>query len=471
MGALGLCLTALLVLVGGCRQESGGPVSPKAAAKPNIVLISMESVRADHVGCYGYDRDTTPALDALAAEAIVFENAFAVTSWTLTSHASMFTGLYPTAHKVTEPLHRLHDSYTTAAELLREQGYQTAGLVAGPFLRRNHNLHQGFVLYDQSATSETNRLAHEDVTNPQIERLLRQYLLEDRSSTSPFFLFVYLWDPHYDYIPPSPYDAMFVPDGAEPFDLHNYELWEATADTVRPEQAAYVISQYDGEIRCTDALLGRLWQLLRDLQLWDQTAIIVTADHGEEFFEHGMKGHKNHLYNESLHVPLIVKPPGGNAPKRDRRLVSLVDLFPTMLAWADIQPTLPHHGRSLLASAPTGPTASFYELVTTFYFPQPSGEELKQFHQWYAIREGDFKLITVYDENAWALYDLATDPGEQSALGAEHADKLSELRTRLESYRRQMQALAKAWASSPPAELDSKELERLRSLGYLNPDG
>ncbi len=261
---------------------------------------------------------------------------------------------------------------------------------------------------------------------------------------------------------------MFVPDDAEPVDRHDYENWRVTGKTVRPEQLAYVKSQYDGEIRCTDELLGRLWQRLRELQLWNNTAVIVTADHGEEFFEHGTKGHKNNLFDESLHVPLVVKPPRSIRPKRDARLVSLIDLYPTILELANIEPGVPYHGRSLLRPAPAKPTTGFYELVTTFYLQQPSGGERKQSHQWYAVRQGHFKLISVYDENAWALYDLESDPREQSPLGPDQNNKFRTLRLRLERYRNQMQELAKAWASSPPADLDPDELDRLRSLGYLD---
>jgi len=464
-----LVLLAAAGLISGCEPD-GERGDGAASRRPNIVLVTFESLRADHVRCYGYERDTTPAIDALAAEGIVFDRAYAVTSWTLTSHASMFTGLYPTAHRVIGPRDKLDDSYTTLAELLTQAGYQTAGLVAGPYLRTNFNLNQGFGYYDQSAANpKGNNAAWSDITNPHMEAGLRRFLREQRRAEQPFFLFLYLWDPHYDYIPPEPFDTKFVPSHAEPVDLDEYELKGAVTKDISDNQLAYVLSQYDGEILCTDALLGRLWDLLEDLGVWRDTAVIVAGDHGEEFFEHGTKGHKNNLYVESLHVPLIVKPPGNPVRRRDGRTATLLDVFPTVLELAGITAEGAYHGRSLLQPPSREEEPIFFELETSNYFIRPkTGKKYKKSVTWYAVQEGDYKLITVQGSDVWELYNVAEDPGERRPLASPtHEAIVARLRTELATQRIRMERAAAGQGRAGQADLTPEDLERLKSLGYI----
>ena len=378
-----------LLAVAGCAGEPAAVDPASGQDRPDIVLITVESVRSDHVGCFGYDRDTMPSLCGLATEGTRFDNAYSVTSWTLPAHASLFTGLYPAVHQVIGSRGRLDDTYTTLAEALAGAGYQTAGFVSGPFLQPQHNLHQGFEIYDASPSNpEGNRAAHADVTNPGMEALIDRFLTEGRDDTRPLFLFAYLWDPHYDYIPPSPFDSAFLPPDAVPIDVTGYETSDEVHPGISPGELAYVISQYDGELSCTDALLGRLWQRLRDLGLWDDAYVIVTADHGEEFFEHGAKGHRNNLYEESVHVPLVIKFPGTTAPATDSRLVSLVDLFPTALDFAGVDSPVEHHGLSL-SREPVPDRALFLELLTEWAVrnPRTDGLELRT-DLWLAAHSG-----------------------------------------------------------------------------------
>ena len=466
-----ICVLLVLATLTACRRSDRSD-DGAGGTRLNIVLITIESLRADHVGCYGYGRATTPAIDALAREGILFEQARSVTSWTLTSHATIFTGLYPAAHRVIRPHDRLDDSYETLAETLKAAGYQTIGFVSGPFLRRVHNLHQGFDLYDESAVRVTSPTsANDDVTNSWMERRIRRFLDEQRDPEKPFFLFVYLWDPHYDYIPPPPYDRMFVPPGAEPIDLRGYENRDVVRAGIRPAQLEYVISQYDGEIRWTDEMLGRLWKRLRELGLWENTAIIVTADHGEAFFEHGVKGHKNNLHVEELHVPLIIKPPGSTSPKRDGRLANLVDLYPTTLDLAGLRSDHPWHGPSLLAPAASPQPPTFFELETSLYFWYPKVKEMhKRSEEWFAIRDGDFVLHSRRPKDRWELYDVAEDPGERRPLDTGHP-AFQALRLKLDAHLEEMKRLASHWGRSRPANLSPADVERLRALGYVGGKG
>ena len=458
---------SIVLLVGGCR-EPAGEAAADLPQRPNILLITIESLRADHVGCYGCKRETTPSIDAVALEGVIYEQAFSTTSWTLTSHASLFTGLYPAAHQVILPRDRLGDDYTTMAELLSAGGYQCAGVVGGPYLRTTFNLQQGFEYYDQEVAGLTNEAAHKDATNPRMAKALERFLRTERDARRPFFLFAYYWDVHYNYIPPEPYDVLFVPEGAEPIESVQFGPLTELGRDLSQSQLDYLIAQYDGEIRCTDEHLGRLWALLRELNLWDNTAIILTADHGEQFFEHNFLGHKYDLFAESLHVPLILKRPGRSmAKRRDGRVVSLVDVFPTILELAGQECATVHHGRSLLGPA-VEQRATYYDLTTTWTLTdRATGQKRDESDHWLGIRQGRYKLVHLLGTRFWQLFDAVDDPGEQKPLGAEFQSTALELDRKLTEWQTAMQKLSTLWGKGVAAELSKEEQQRLRSLGYL----
>ncbi|MCK4413404.1 MAG: sulfatase [Candidatus Eisenbacteria sp.] len=435
---------------------------------PNIVLITLESVRPDHLGCGGCPQAVSPAVDALAEEAMIYDDAHAVTSWTLPTHASIFTGLYPTAHQTTGPFSRLEDNYTTLAEILSEKGYQCGAVISGPYLKTAHGLHQGFEYYNESASALSQSSAHADVTCPQMETGLRHFLTRLRDPERPFFLFAYFWDPHYDYIPPQPYDRMFVTEDCEPIDVNEYEKGGIVTSKATPGEIKYIVSQYDGEIRWTDHHLHRFFQLLKAQGLWDNTVVIVTSDHGEEFYEHDWKGHKNNLYVEAIHVPLVIKFPGSLPRGRDSRLVSQLDLFPTILDLAGAESPGPHQGRSLLESVPAEGHAIYHELLTARYFPKEGGGwEQRYVRNWYGVREGEYKLVTVAEERRTELYNVADDPRERANIIARDDVPKNRLMGQIQLWNQDCQAIAKAYGSGGDAQLDEDALENLRSLGYI----
>jgi arylsulfatase A-like enzyme len=431
-----------------------------------VLLVSIESLRADHVGCYGYRRPTTPSIDRLAAEGTRYAAAYSVTSWTLAAHASLFTGLYPSAHRVIEPRHRLAESYVTLAETLGGAGYQCAAFVSGPFLRRPFRLDQGFEIYDEEASSPTQEEAHADVTNPEMEEKLLRFLRERRDPSRPFFLFAYFWDPHFDFLPPPPYDTLFAPDGARPFDLTGFLENPRIREGMSAEDLAYVVSQYDGEIRCTDDLLGRLFETLRAGGLWENTIVVVTADHGEEFFEHGAKGHKNNLFAETVRVPLVVKWADGRPAAVDSGLSGLVDLHATLAAAAGLEPP-PTNGRDLSAAPRSASDPLFQELVTTIYGRAPSGRPTKESEQWWGVRMGSYRLVSVRERNSSFLYDVGSDPAERLPLGIDRADLFERYSALFAPWHARMRTLAAGHPSAGEAVLAPEEIERLRSLGYV----
>ena len=470
----------VVLLLWACgAPEAPGPTSAdELAAAPSVVLITLESLRVDHVGAYGGESAArpevpiTPVLDRLAGEATVYERAHSVTSWTLSSHASLFTGLYPTAHQTRAPTARLGDDYQTLAERLREAGYQTGAVVSGPYLRRNHNLTQGFDWVDESSANPLQPRAHADITNPGMEAGLIRFVERVRDPDRPFFLFAYFWDPHFDYLPPAPYDEMFVPDDSEPIDLRDFDINDAIHPGISEEQLRFILAQYAGEIRATDELLGRFFGLLKQRGLWDDALVIVTADHGEEFFDHGKKGHKKNLYAETVQVPLFVKYPSGTGPAggtRDGRLASLVDVVPTVLALAGAEPAERVHGRSLLAP-PDPDRPIFFELLSSWYVQQGS-ETTAQIEDWAGVRVGDRKLLVRRDGPPGAeeaYYDLAADPGEQRDVAASRPAERAELAARLAEQQRRSEADAQAFEAGGTAELEVEAREQLCALGYLD---
>lgn len=449
----------------------GGSTEPGKLA-PNIILFTLESLRADHVGCYGYARPVTPNLDRFAAEAVRFAEARSPTSWTLTAHASLMTGLYPAAHGVLEPTDRLADGFVTLAEALSEPAgdrppYATAAFVSGPFLRAAFHLGQGFALYDDSAASPGEVASHGDVTNPAMERKIVSYLRS--SPPEPFFLFGYFWDIHYDYIPPPPFDTLFAPPGAEKFDISRFEFNDGIRPGMSRERLTYVVSQYDGEIRCTDEMLGRILAVIREEGLWDDTIIIVTADHGEEFFEHGEKGHKHNLHVESLRVPLLVKPAGRFEPRVERAAVSLVDLFPTLAPGGRGASPGGAGGRALPGwrSSTDGREALVADLALPLRAVVNGEVVAKRTDRHLALRTGLHKLIRLPRREGVRLYSVDDDPAERRDLSAQRPDLCDSLDAVLTRRLAAMEESAAMTGDGGTAAISPEERARLEALGYM----
>lgn len=460
---IGAWVAAGVVALSGC---GGG------GSRPNVIVVTIESLRADHLGCYGYELPTTPHLDRFAGEAIRFDHAYAITSWTLPSHAALLTGLYPGAVQVTEPHDKLSDSYVTLAERLAEAGYHTAAFVSGPFLRAPYNLNQGFSLYDDGPSAVTQETAHGDVTNPAMERGVTGFLRS--APEEPFFLFAYFWDVHYDFIPPAPYDTMFVAEGMEPFDASRFEWNAEIRPDMSPERLRYVVSQYDGEIRSTDEMFGRLFGVLREEGLWEKTAILITSDHGEEFFEHGAKGHKHNLHVETLQVPMLFKPPGEVRPAVDGRVASLLDVAPTVLDLCGLGGARDLPGRSLLGPSESAPAELFHELSLTYYGYVIGGGYVgtKTFDS-FALRRGDHKYVRHPRQGGERLYDVVRDPAETRDLSDSLAAELPLFREGVEEYLAGNETIAGEHGESGEAALSAEERERLEALGYIRtaPEG
>ena len=328
LGAVvGCALLAALVI--GC---DGGARAAEETASQNIVLIVIDTLRADHLGCYGYFRDTSPNIDAFAEQTIFFEQAYAPMATTLPAHTSLFTGLYPLEHGIQANVgdngrpFRSQPGLRSIVEVFQAEGYATAAFVSAAPLKRVCGLDIGFDTYVQPKT------AQEDA-GPTTDAALAWL---DRHGHERFFLFVHYFDPHVPYNPPAPYRSMFTTDP----ELQAFIVEREIPDVVQPglcrgrvpTVTSTATNLYDGEIRYCDEHVGRLLDSLRERGLWENSVIIVTSDHGEGLNQHAWPQH-GRTWNEQVHVPLMIRfpSPRNDPPKRFAPLVSLIDVFPTVL--------------------------------------------------------------------------------------------------------------------------------------------
>lgn len=434
------------------RARAARPLAP--AGTPNIILISIDSLRADHLHAYGYRRATSPNLDRLASEGALFETAMAPTSWTLPSHMTLMTSLPPEKHGVVSNRKRLGAGIPTLAERLQHAGYYTGGVVSATYLDGMFGFSRGFDEYDDyTLLHPSGDVSAKEVSSPGVTELALSFLRRRATSTDghPFFLFVHLFDVHYDYNPPEPFANMFDPAYEGPTTGEA----RAMAHIRKRRDLDHVIALYDGEIAFVDAHIGNLLQALSALRMQDNTIVAVVADHGEEFFEHGRSGHFKTLYDEVLHVPLLVRYPGHiPAGKRVQGQVRLMDVPPTLLELAGLRVRKPasNHDAMSLASELRSPSDNRVPCLPAFGDLNATLASLR------TSRE---KLIWNLRTNQRVLYNLVADPGEQHAVAA--AIDMNLLTTQLKQWRSSASELDQTERIEPGDE----EKSRLQSLGYL----
>ena len=464
-GVSGLLLTLLVLTASvGCRDKSRAhepelfrqaPPARTAAdpSRPNIIIISIDTLRADHTGVYGYDRPTTPFLDRFAKECAVFENCQAQSSWTPPSVGSLFTSLYPTQHgSLGKDRIPLAEENRTLAELLGEAGYFTAAFSASPFIHPDFGFGQGFMLFGFDPSENAAAL----------NRMVLEWL-KDRPP-SPFFLYVMFFDPHFPYAPPAPFDRKFQtgPDGRPLWEERRVtrikSLLELGASVGR-ETYEFLKSQYDAEIAFTDSQLELLIEELKARGLLENSILVITSDHGEEFLEHGGFGHGHTLYQELIRVPLIIRLPG--PPREGTRIKTVVrqiDVLPTVLEEAGIALPEKIEGLSLLPlihEPGAGQDRPAYS-VTGHMFRE---ETLLK-----SLRRGRYQLIVSEKPDRIELYDLEHDPEQLDNLALKKPELLSFMLDELVALEKEMHPSPVSGAG--PATPD-RARELLRRLGYL----
>lgn len=429
---------------------------PKLPAPPiSIVLLSLDTLRSDHLGCYGYARPTSPRLDALAKESVLFEHARTPVPWTTPAHMTMLTSLEPDVHKVTHTA--LAEVRFTGPERLRDVGYATGGFVNATALDHRFGFTRGFDAYEyterKSGAAAVNQKALDWLTS-----------VTAKDPAKPFFLFVHYYVVHNPYDPPPEFRAPFVKE-YRPEDVTRTEIGPYHGPVSYGEaERRSMIDLYDGGVRYGDDAAGALLDGLARLGVLDRTAFFVTSDHGEGFGEHGLYNHGNSLYEELLRVPLIVRLPGRvGAGARVSTPVSHVDLLPTFFDLAGIPQEAGLMGQSLAPAFARG------TLADATVWADGTGSQALIEGRWKVIVNGEGRAARIpgwKSPGPVELYDLGADPTEQHNLAAAQPEQARQLADRVAAIQRDHRLLAKAVATSH-AELPDDVRERLKSLGYL----
>ncbi len=440
-------LSALAVVAAGLalysryRRQAGDPRqglrrawATKGVERPNVVLVTLDTTRADHIGCYGDAEARTPTLDALADNGVLFSQAASATPLTLASHSTIMTGLYPTYHGVRlNGTTALGQGQTTLAEVFSAHGYQTAAFIAAFVLDGRWGLKQGFDFYDDQF--DMKKFKHLDLAGtqrPGNEVMDSALHWLDGHKDKPFFTWVHLYDPHWPYAPPEPFRSQFAARG--PAGL------------------------YDGEIAFADQQVGRCVSWLRNAGLDQHTIVVVVGDHGEALGSHGEGTHGFFVYDYAVHVPFIVATPFDQLHGvRVDTQVSLVDVFPTVLALTGIESKAKVHGRSLvplmLKQGPPEEVDAYSESMTASL--QYGWSPLR------SLRSARYKFIQAPRPE---LYDLQADPGEATNIYDKH-------RSMAEAMDRELERLAEETSRNAPepeaANLDRETVQRLAALGYI----
>lgn len=531
---------------GPASAASGDGGEAAAAGRPNIVLVVLDTTRADHLSVYGHRHRTTPNLERIARRSVVFDDATAPAIWTLPTHASMFTGLYESEHGVNRGHLWLEDRFDTLAEQLRDAGYRTVGVTGNPLLLPgSRNMDQGFEamlgsdsvhvparMADLGATPRApwwrelawtlaENVAHREVrasllaetfryralprvtswnrgrqdAGAAVANALVEDFLESRDPERPFLLFLNYFEPHTVYNPPPRHRARFLEGELARIAKRDYErTWTGDSREGHTNFRARALGfrepaptpaeieawrrLYDGEIAYLDERIGQLYDLLDRHDLLEDTVLVITADHGEQFLdEHGLVLHEFSVYESLLHVPLLIHHPSRFAPRRVATPVQTIDLYRTLLGLAGVEPSRaqPLRGQVL----PLEPGQPYTPRVVAEYsvpdFPVFTLQrdfrsvDLRPFFRTFrAWREDGWKFIWSSDGDH-ELYYLPDDPGEQRNLLGAEPERAARLQADLEAWRAGLEPFeldADAGPRPMDPERDREALEQLRALGY-----
>ena len=431
-----------------------------------IILISLDTLRADHLGIYGYHRDTSPHIDAFAKESIVFECAVVQSPWTLPSQMSIMTSLYPSSHGVKNRNQRLAEKHVTLAELLRDGGYQTAAFADGAFMKGLYGFKQGFGIYDGDQWIGIARIL------PKAKKWLA------KNKSDPFFLFIHCYDIHDPYTPPPPYNRIFH-DFTYTGHFHpstkNMQAAAWKGLKLSDEDLHHIKALYDGSIRYTDEKIGEFLSYLQDTGLKDNTLIIITSDHGEEFKEHGSFLHWKLYFRPNLHVPLIMRIP--HYPEKEFRineLVQSIDILPTILDIAELPSHPKAQGRSLLPLIKRRKTI-LHRSPWRIFYPFSEDEKIsfaehkeikgKRRHD-YSVIKDRYQLIYNFKSKSFQLFDLKNDPLAQINIAQGNDDIVERLFLQLNEFH----GVTPSY-KAPTFTLDEQTRDQLKALGYIDGTG
>lgn len=446
-----IAVFTLLTVIAGC---AGGPSETSDCRIPssgkNVILIIIDTLRADHLSCYGYRRNTSPAIDSLADCGTLWLNAQSQAPWTLPSHASIWTGLSVKSHGTTHiggvegfDL-QLDPHLPSLPAVLQNSGFQTSGFTNFVLLSDKFGFNHGFDWYDCDDSGER-------TATTTVDAFL--FWLDNQAQTENFFCVIHLFDVHAPYAPMAPYDTAFCSEGVD-----GISRWDLTEDgeILNIEDCQHLIDMYDSEILYTDNELGRLFSEIRLREIADSTLIIITSDHGEEFLEHGGVGHGHALYQEQIHVPLIISGSGVSQGSISDVPAALYDIMPTTLSYLGVEVPESVEGLDILSRAPdqlrsipsggVSPDRFFLALLPLSDF------------QSCAVTEGSKKVIAYMGTDQFIQFDLDEDPEEKTPFAADSAMTEKAL-----FY----WATPRLGNPSPTGELTDEINSTLRDLGYI----
>lgn len=461
----GLLLTAPTVLNGALPSgEPEGTAEPGTGldgSRPHVLVYLVDTLRADHLGVYGYGRPTSPRIDEFAGDALVFDSMVASSGWTRTAVASLMTGLSPPSHQVYGRLDSLPAGTTTLASLMGDAGYESLAVITNGIVSPAFGFDQGFDTFRYLGEERTQRI------HQYSDRVNETFFdwLDGRRSDAPFFAYLHTMDVHAPYTPPEPYAARFAAaNSTELVNPREAKILAAETPGLSDEDVRDdLVSKYDAEIAYNDHSFGELIRGLRRRRLYDRTLLILLSDHGEEFLDHGGYEHLRTLYSEILDVPLILKPPGRARPRgRTEALAEHVDLLPTLLAVAGHPVPEWAAGRSLLPvlEEPDRSPWPDREVLSYMQVDNASISSLRS-SRWHVVRT---PLLPA--ELAMArveLYDPRSDPRDNADLARSRPVMAGFLLTAW--FRKELGT--RPLLTPATGEPDDELRERLRALGYL----
>ena len=443
----------------------------KGSTGNNIILISLDTLRADHLGCYGYERETSPAIDTLAEDSALFLNTYSSSPWTLPSHVSLLTSLNPMRHGVHYENEKMDSSFVTLADLLRQEGFFCSAFTGGGFVNAVYGFSKGFDSYGQSSRGIHQKDSAEWICASALD------WIEDHRDRD-FFLFIHTYQPHNPFSSPPPFNSLFLDedDRWNELDMLEYVGGKKGIFKKLPDrERENIVNLYDGEIRYTDAkLIGPLMGRLKELGLYDSSLIILTSDHGEEFYDHGGWEHGHTLYDELLKVPLIIKLPESRFAKtRISTIVRLIDVMPTILDEQGISVSgLDLDGKSLVPVlrgkevADRRFVAYKADNILDSHVPQKLSvnEERNKLilNRSFTAEQLDFFAFPPPEPVPVELYDLSENPAENKNI----VDEKPRIASRLVQLINDLYAKINE-GKSEKADIDKELLEQLRALGYL----
>jgi arylsulfatase A-like enzyme len=424
-------------------------MSPEKLRQTNVIIIILDAARPDHFSCYGYHRPTTPYIDQLAQESIIFKNAFSVAPYTLASTTSLFTSLYPDTHRVTRWQRKIPEGLTTVAEIMKQNGYDTYG---SGFI-------MGWAAKGFKETFDFNIYAHEEELKKSFDTFLQEKFA-NKKSKPPAFFYIHLKPPHTDYNPPEKYDKWSNPEKRIEYAPLTKAPTLVEVDKglihINEEQLQFIIDKYDGNLLWADWLVHLILKGFKKYRLFKNSLIIVTSDHGEAFLEHGKLMHNSTIYNEMIKIPLFIKFPEYINPKKKivKAFVENIDFMPTLLDFLQIDRTnYIIQGNSLLPIIFGNATQ-----VKPFLFARAFyGNEV------FSLYDSQFKYIQMFEKGE--LYNLQSDPQETVNVASSKVVLFGYYQSLAHFYQQQIRRTQ--LVKPAKAKLDEETITKLRSLGYL----